>query len=343
MTHPKSVHSISLAVLLALSCWLAGCSGDAASSDGGSNAGGAGPKDASPPPDAGPADGALSDSAPADAAPGDVAATDTAPGDAQPADAGAPDANPVDAGPADTAPADAQPTDTQPGDGGPATAPGLAIAGVYANSFGGYEEITSALWNDTPIVEFDNNKRVVYTRNPADAKFSPGKFNKIVFTVPGGASFHYCFADFGLDSLEAAKASSKAVDESDPDKKGCGGFSWTKLTATDPIEIAGTWSSNFGGEEIIRSIRWGKASIKLFDNGSNTAYTQNPEDAPAGARKFSKLVWTEPVGGVFHYCTVDFNLDTLAAAQASAKTADPSNPEKGGCGGFSWTKLNRKN
>jgi hypothetical protein len=61
--------------------------------------------------------------------------------------------------------------------------------------------------------------------------FNPSKFNRFVWTAITGGSFYYCTVDFGLATLNDALASTKTADDSDPDASGCGGFSWTKLSA----------------------------------------------------------------------------------------------------------------
>ena len=241
---------------------------------------------------------------------------------------------PADSGlPTDSARADAQATD-----GG---ARPLEIEGTWSSNFGGYEEISLAAWNDSAVVAHDAATRVLYTQNAAAAQYSPNKFNKIVWLPVTNDAFYYCFVDYGLDTLAAAQASTKTVDPSSPSTTGCGGFSWTKLAKVAPLEIAGTWTSNFGGTETLSSRRWASASMQKFDNAANVAYSQNPSDAQYSPSKFNKLVWTEPTAGSFYYCTIEFGLDSLAAAIASTKTADATSPATTGCGGFSWTKLTR--
>jgi hypothetical protein len=44
----------------------------------------------------------------------------------------------------------------------------------------------------------------------------------------------------------------------------------------------------------------------------------------------------------FYYCMIDYGKATLAEAIASTKVADSSDPDTGGCGGFSWTKNTRQ-
>jgi hypothetical protein len=111
----------------------------------------------------------------------------------------------------------------------------------------------------------------------------------------------------------------------------------------DEIEIAGTWESNFGGTEVIDShgfTSFGSTSpIIEYDNDDNTMITQNPCDAEFSPNAFNKIVWTEIVNDSFYYCTVDFGLDSAADARNSTMTADDSDPENEGCGGFAWTQL----
>jgi hypothetical protein len=107
----------------------------------------------------------------------------------------------------------------------------------------------------------------------------------------------------------------------------------------DELEVAGEWKSEFG-DQTISLDNWDSAMVVEFDNDENVAFTENPDDAMFNPGTFNKLVWTEPTDDGFYYCTVDFGLDSLAAAKATEKTADDSDPEAmGSCGGFTWTKL----
>ncbi len=108
------------------------------------------------------------------------------------------------------------------------------------------------------------------------------------------------------------------------------------------IEVAGYWTSNFGESEIIDATSWNDAVVVSFDNEDNYAILQNRSDAEFFPGKFSKVVWTESEYDSFYYCTVDFGRETREAAERSEKRADASDPEKGGCGEFAWTKLSRE-
>lgn len=116
----------------------------------------------------------------------------------------------------------------------------LEITGTYDNNFGGTETIAEESWtmefpDSDPVVqalaEYDNDANYAVTQNPADAEYSPSKFNKNVWTEPDGdGSFYYCTVAFGEDSAEAAANTDQTADDSDPANGGCGGAPWTLLT-----------------------------------------------------------------------------------------------------------------
>ncbi len=115
--------------------------------------------------------------------------------------------------------------------------------------------------------------------------------------------------------------------------------------AVAPLEIIGEYDDSFMGEQIITADDWNGAAIVDYDNESDVVYTHNPEDDMFNPSKFSKVVYTEPTkDGSFFFCTVVFDAETLADAQASDAMADASEPDTGGCGGpmFSWTKAVKK-
>jgi hypothetical protein len=213
------------------------------------------------------------------------------------------------------------------------------IYGAYSSNYGGYEEITATMWDETTVVKFDADKRWAVTQNPASDKYNPSQFSKIVWTAPVGGSFYYCTVDYGLATADLAQATTKTFDDSAPDQKGCAGFAWTKLTGTAPIAIAGKYSDDYGDKPIISSRWWDSTWVQQFDNTQRWAIVQSPANDKYTPNKFSKNVWTAPVAGTFYYCTVDYGLDSADLALASTKTADDSAPDKSGCGGFSWTKL----
>lgn len=213
----------------------------------------------------------------------------------------------------------------------------IELVGTWDNAFGSDEIISATKWNSATIVEVDNAANVAITQSPADDMFTPNKFSRVVWTEVAQDSFHYCVTDFGKDSAEAARNGATTVDASAPDERGCGGFSWTRVFR--PIEVRGSFRSSFGGMETVTSTSWSGIAIRRFSNQQNYAVVQSPPDDMFTPNKYSKLVWTEPTAAGFWYCTVDFGKATLSAAETSTQTADASDPDTTGCGGFSWTHL----
>jgi hypothetical protein len=116
----------------------------------------------------------------------------------------------------------------------PGEAGEIEIAGTWVSNFGGTERIDSESWGDLSVIEFDNCDNVAITQNADDAEFSPGAYNRIVWTEPEAGSFYYCWVDFGLDSADDARSSTNTADASTPETSGCGAegtFAWTKLSA----------------------------------------------------------------------------------------------------------------
>jgi hypothetical protein len=112
---------------------------------------------------------------------------------------------------------------------------------------------------------------------------------------------------------------------------------------TSALEIIGEYDDNFGGEQVITAGDWNGSAIAGYDNDANVVYTQFPDDDKYNPGKFAKTVYTQPEGGSFYFCMVEFSLDSLADAEKSSVSADDSDPENGGCGGeFPWTKATKK-
>ena len=77
-----------------------------------------------------------------------------------------------------------------------------------------------------------------------------------------------------------------------------------------------------------------------WDESEDWVVTQNSDEAGFFPSLFNRIEYTEPSSeGSFFYCFVDFGLETAEAAITSTATADASDPANGGCGGFTWTRL----
>ncbi len=106
----------------------------------------------------------------------------------------------------------------------------IEIAGTWLSMFSAEPEVISTTrWGSAEVVEFENLANWVVLRNPDDAMFQPGKFNRVTWTEPANDRFYYCWVVFGVDSALAAKTSTQTADASSPDTRGCGDFPWTRL------------------------------------------------------------------------------------------------------------------
>jgi hypothetical protein len=108
-----------------------------------------------------------------------------------------------------------------------------------------------------------------------------------------------------------------------------------------PSALIGSWHTNFDGTEVITANTWSGANIVAYTSGVTVVYTHNPPSDPYNPRKFSRYVYTEPVGDSFYFCQIVYDADTLEAAQTDPKVADATKLETNGCSGFSWTKATK--
>lgn len=219
----------------------------------------------------------------------------------------------------------------------------LDITGSYASLFG-TEEISTSAWGDFSVEYAHNEENWVVLGVPMDAEFNPGTFSYVVYTEPAAdGSFYYCTAEFALESVEAARASTMMPDASMPDTGGCGGFPWTKLEVNGDFELIGEFTSEFG-DESITAMGWTTfgttQTIVEYNNVANKVVRKQPSDAQFNPDTYNRIVWLEPeADGSFYYCTEVIATDTAEAAWMDQTMADASDPDNGGCGGFPWTKL----
>lgn len=215
----------------------------------------------------------------------------------------------------------------------------LEIAGLWheLGPFGGLREITSEVFlYGANVVEFDNDDNYAITQYPQDDPYNPGKFGKTYWTPFVYGGFYYCTSEYSLDTLEEARRSTNAPDPDDLST--CGVGAWSHLIPV--VEIRGRWHSNFGGtSEITNGTFLFGEEILQVNNEQNYVVTRNAEDAMFNPGKYGRSHWTEEDDGVFYYCTIEFDLDSLEEARMLVQVPDGSDPEIGGCGGFPWTRL----
>lgn len=93
-----------------------------------------------------------------------------------------------------------------------------------------------------------------------------------------------------------------------------------------------------------------RALIYEFDNSADYYIAQNPPNAggfngDANKGKYFKIVFFGDGSGTkYWYCTLNATSpsDSIAAARAVVDNADRSSPDSAGCGGFSWTRLEKQ-
>lgn len=131
------------------------------------------------------------------------------------------------------------------------------------------------------------------------------------------------------------------------------------------LEINGSWKDNYSGYHQIYAEKnpisgvhgfWEGLTNKIiveFDNSSKTLYVKginepswadcngNGTNGENGVDCYSRIVWTK-YNDSYYYCEIIYNKGSLDEAKNDPTTADASNPASGGCGGFFWTKLERR-
>lgn len=111
----------------------------------------------------------------------------------------------------------------------------------------------------------------------------------------------------------------------------------------DPIELVGTWATDFG-EETISATRWDGfclQKIERYDNEANVGVLETIGGDGCGLG-FSRVIWNDIANNVFYYCTTAFGLPTAAEAAAAPEVNIDDGDMAKGCSTFPWSKLTRK-
>lgn len=107
------------------------------------------------------------------------------------------------------------------------------------------------------------------------------------------------------------------------------------------FELVGDWVGPFGSETISETM-WNDDAIVEYSEAANVVITQTAADAPFVGGRFNRIVYTDPAGGTFFYCIVEFGLGNATLARNAGSGADASDPTTGGCDGSPWTELRRR-
>ena len=110
----------------------------------------------------------------------------------------------------------------------------IEIAGSWADGWGGTQEISSETWTSGDAVfhisQFDNDADYAIAQNDAANEWNPDLWSRFDWTWHTDGVLYYCQTAYAAASETDALATA-AADASDPTTTGCGGFSWTSMTA----------------------------------------------------------------------------------------------------------------
>ncbi|MEZ4318961.1 MAG: hypothetical protein R3F61_15710 [Myxococcota bacterium] len=111
----------------------------------------------------------------------------------------------------------------------------LEIVGSFSDNFGGAHTITADTWTMDGagvfhITTFDNDADFLIAQNDANNEYNPDLWSRMDW-FDAGTTLWFCQSAFDA-ATEADALATAAADPSDPATTGCGGFSWTQLTAT---------------------------------------------------------------------------------------------------------------
>lgn len=126
----------------------------------------------------------------------------------------------------------------------------------------------------------------------------------------------------------------------------CGDDESTAVPTQGPLEIAGTYTDDFGTTHVITQDTWAQTAtgfaatfhINEYSNAADDLLAQNDAANGFNPSLYSRFTWSTAAGSLY-YCQDPFDAPTLADARA-APAPDATDPATGGCGGFAWSRLN---
>jgi hypothetical protein len=106
-----------------------------------------------------------------------------------------------------------------------------SIKGIYADNFGGLQEVSAPFWISTDAVfeicSVDNGSNRIIAMNNLRNAYNPGKFSRFEWTKYSNRLW-YCQIVYDAPSAAAAAAAPPA-DPTNPSQGGCGKFAWSEL------------------------------------------------------------------------------------------------------------------
>ena len=217
------------------------------------------------------------------------------------------------------------------------------IWGTHLDPSSNGTTITLTAWSDPTglyhIHDVSNSAHYVIAQNDPANPANPGLWSRFDWTTYQG-DLYACHTVGNATSQNAATTATGAV-ATNPATGGCAGGVWTHLAG--PLAISGSYVDEFSTTQTITSSTWSDSfgdifHIAEFSNASDYAIAQNDAANAFDASLWSRFDWTTYLGHLY-YCQTAFSAASQAAAEATAP-ADSTNPAAGGCGGFSWKRLN---
>ncbi len=133
---------------------------------------------------------------------------------------------------------------------------------------------------------------------------------------------------------------SSGAEASSSDGSGSDSAADSGSTGAAGLAIAGDWVDDFGGSHAITDGAWTQTygrdsfgyTIASYDNDVGVVIASSDDDGT-----WSRFDWSF-VGETLWYCQTGFGLPSQQDAEQTP-AADASDPESGGCGEFSWSRL----
>ncbi len=217
--------------------------------------------------------------------------------------------------------------------------PQLEIRGSWVDNWGSSHTISEDLWaidsSSFHISQYDNFSHYAIAQNDATNAWYPAFWSRFDWTW-NGSSYYYCQTAY--DAATEADALATAAANSSDLLTGCGGFSWSKLSA--PLAIIGSYTDNYGSSHDIAQDSWTMGNsvfhIELVDNNGNFLVAQNDAANSYNPELYSRFDWTFDQGTLY-YCQIAYDAADLGTAlqNTTAARADLA----AGCNGFAWTTL----
>jgi hypothetical protein len=144
----------------------------------------------------------------------------------------------------------------------------------------------------------------------------------------------------GESDGDAGDATDAGSAETDTGDEAADGDTGTGESEDGPLEIAGTYTTEWGQTiaisetEWVDTADWGSFTYAIadFDNEMNYLVAENGEDD-----YWSRFEWTI-VSYTVYFCQTIYDAATRADADVDENLADPADIDAG-CNGFGWTEL----